>query len=153
MKFFCTTAELFRRASVLINATAFLWCPHFVEPINPAISVQGWWVFCCLKFKLFKIMMLEALFFNDGDKMAAASKRERHLSWFHWMRLNRIWLFWRCNRTNKSFMGNKSMAAVNVLALVVTLFGQWRYLKTAASMGVTSTQWANHHFSSSPHFC
>nr|DAJ80973.1 MAG TPA: hypothetical protein [Caudoviricetes sp.] len=29
---------------------------------------------------LFKIMMLEALFFNDGDKMAAASKRERHLS-------------------------------------------------------------------------
>ncbi|KDY83795.1 hypothetical protein AB64_5249 [Escherichia coli 2-427-07_S1_C3] len=38
------------------------------------------WVFCCLKFKLFKIMMLETLFFNDGDKMAAASKRERHLS-------------------------------------------------------------------------
>lgn len=37
-------------------------------------------VFCCLKFKLFKIMMLETLFFNDGDKMAAASKRERHLS-------------------------------------------------------------------------
>ncbi len=36
--------------------------------------------FCCLKFKLFKIMMLETLFFNDGDKMAAASKRERHLS-------------------------------------------------------------------------
>lgn len=28
----------------------------------------------------FKIMMLEVLFFNDGDKMAAASKRERHLS-------------------------------------------------------------------------
>ncbi|MCH4692072.1 hypothetical protein, partial [Escherichia coli] len=38
------------------------------------------WVFCCLKFKLFKIIMLETLFFNDGDKMAAASKRERHLS-------------------------------------------------------------------------
>ncbi|EDQ1369936.1 hypothetical protein BFQ95_002074 [Salmonella enterica subsp. enterica] len=51
-----------------------------MEPINPAISVQGWWVFCCLKFMPFKIMMLEALFFNDGDKMAAASKRERHLS-------------------------------------------------------------------------
>ena len=32
------------------------------------------------KFMPFKIMMLEALFFNDGDKMAAASKRERHLS-------------------------------------------------------------------------
>ncbi len=28
------------------------------------------------------------------------------------------------NDPNKSFMGNKSMAAVNVLALVVTLFGQ-----------------------------
>ncbi|EDS7315211.1 hypothetical protein QF73_001828 [Salmonella enterica subsp. enterica] len=51
-----------------------------MEPINPAISVQGWWVFCCLKFMPFKIMMLEALFFNDGDKMAVASKRERHLS-------------------------------------------------------------------------
>ncbi|CDK54777.1 hypothetical protein [Escherichia coli IS5] len=51
-----------------------------MEPINPAISVQGWWVFCCLKFMLFKIMMLKALFFNDGGKMAAASKRERHLS-------------------------------------------------------------------------
>lgn len=37
-------------------------------------------LFCCLKFMPFKIMMLEALFFNDGDKMAAASKRERHLS-------------------------------------------------------------------------
>lgn len=46
----------------------------------PHIYANDTWVFCCLKFKLFKIMMLETLFFNDGDKMAAASKRERHLS-------------------------------------------------------------------------
>ncbi|AUY84127.1 hypothetical protein BWI85_00060 [Escherichia coli] len=58
----------------------FFDVPILWSPSTPPFRFKVDGFFCCLKFKLFKIMMLETLFFNDGDKMAAASKRERHLS-------------------------------------------------------------------------
>ena len=65
----------FKKPFVITDNNSEFICDKEFDDIR-----DGKWVFCCLKFKLFKIMMLEALFFNDGDKMAAASKRERHLS-------------------------------------------------------------------------
>ncbi len=42
-------------------------------------------------------------------------------------------------------MGNKSAPAVNILALAVTLFGAFRYLKTAPCVRRMTTLWTIHH--------
>ena len=102
--------------------------------------------FCCLNFTAFKIIELQTLILTNGDKVAAASKSQHSLAWICGVRLHRMGLF-RCrNWANKSLMRYERMAAVDILALVVTFFGHWRNLETAASMGCTSTYWANHHF-------
>ncbi|CTX48925.1 Uncharacterised protein [Escherichia coli] len=42
-------------------------------------------------------------------------------------------------------MGNKSTPAVNILALAVTLFGAFSYLKTAPCVCRMTTLWTIHH--------
>ncbi|SQK26691.1 Uncharacterised protein [Escherichia coli] len=42
-------------------------------------------------------------------------------------------------------MGNKSTPAVNILALAVTLFGAFSYLKTAPCVCCMTTLWTIHH--------
>ena len=52
----------------------------------------------------------------------------------------------RChNKPDHCFMGNKSAPAVNILALAVTLFGAFRYLKTAPCVRRMTTLWTIHH--------
>ncbi|UMX91538.1 hypothetical protein MJ579_10040 [Klebsiella pneumoniae] len=60
-------AELFLRASVISNATAFLDVPILGahQPRHFGSRLMG---FCCLKFIPFKIMMLEALFLTMATK-------------------------------------------------------------------------------------
>lgn len=52
----------------------------------------------------------------------------------------------RChNKPDHCFMGNKSAPAVNILALAVTLFGAFCYLKTAPCVRRMTTFWTIHH--------
>lgn len=49
------------------------------------------------------------------------------------------------NKPDHCFMGNKSAPAVNILALAVTLFGAFSYLKTAPCVCRMTTLWTIHH--------
>ncbi|STL17550.1 Uncharacterised protein [Escherichia coli] len=69
-------------------------------------------------------MMLEALFFNDGDKNGGSVKERAPPVLISLDAAEPDLTLLALQSNEQSFMGNKSMAAVNVLALVVTLFGQ-----------------------------
>jgi hypothetical protein len=62
------------------------------------------------------------------------------------MWLHRMGFFRTGNRTDKSFMRDKGVAAIYVLALVVTFFSRRRDLKAAAGVGGVPTQRTIHHF-------
>ncbi len=49
------------------------------------------------------------------------------------------------NKPDHCFMSNKSAPAVNILALAVTLFGAFSYLKTAPCVCRMTTLWTIHH--------
>ncbi len=79
--------------------------------------------FFCLKFMPFKIMTLEALFFNDATKWRQRQRESATCPDFIGCAEPDLTLL-ALQSNEQKFHGYKSMAAVNVLALVVTLFGQ-----------------------------